>query len=372
MRIPRTPEQVDIDITNKCNLRCKYCYHFDSPGDVEEDLEFEEWQTFIREMGRCAVLNVTLCGGEPFCRKDLPSIIEEIVKNRMRFDILSNGTLITDEMAAFLADTHRCASIQVSIDGATAAAHDTVRGTGSLEKAIMGIETLQRHSIPALVRVTIHRHNLAELENVARLLLEDLGLPQFSTNSISQFGLCRKNNADLGLSVEEYGQAMEILLALEKKYEGRVTALAGPLDSAHHWREMLQAHTEGASKRGGGYLSSCGGVFKGLAVRADGVMTPCTQMPHIELGRINRDSLERLWQTHPELLRLRHRQKTPLTEMAFCRDCDFATLCSGGCPAVAHSLSGSDNAPSLDSCLRMFLESGGQMPKQQIGKAYVG
>ena len=47
-------------------------------------------------------MEVTLAGGEPFIREDLKEIIGGIVRNRMRFAILSNGTLITDEMAAFL------------------------------------------------------------------------------------------------------------------------------------------------------------------------------------------------------------------------------------------------------------------------------
>ena len=34
MRLMRTPKKIDIDITNRCNLRCRYCYHFESPGDA--------------------------------------------------------------------------------------------------------------------------------------------------------------------------------------------------------------------------------------------------------------------------------------------------------------------------------------------------
>ena len=61
----------------------------------------------------------------------------------MRFDILSNGTLITDEMAAFLASTGRCDGIQVSIDGSIPMTHDVFRGEGNFLKAIRGIEAPQ-------------------------------------------------------------------------------------------------------------------------------------------------------------------------------------------------------------------------------------
>ena len=37
MLLMRTPKKIDIDITNRCNLRCRYCYHFESAGDAGED-----------------------------------------------------------------------------------------------------------------------------------------------------------------------------------------------------------------------------------------------------------------------------------------------------------------------------------------------
>lgn len=117
MRVMRTPRSIDIEITNRCNLRCKYCAHFSSPGDVDNDLPKEEWFKFFEELNRCAVMDVTLSGGEPFHRQNITEIIESIIHNRMRYAILSNGTLITDEMAKFLAETKRCNSVQVSIDG---------------------------------------------------------------------------------------------------------------------------------------------------------------------------------------------------------------------------------------------------------------
>ncbi len=85
MRLMRTPNMIDIDITNRCNLRCRYCYHFESPGDAGRDLPAEEWCSFFEELNRCAVTEVTLAGGEPFIREDLREIVNGIVRNRMRF-----------------------------------------------------------------------------------------------------------------------------------------------------------------------------------------------------------------------------------------------------------------------------------------------
>ncbi len=51
MRIMKTPKSMDIDITDRCNLRCKYCSHFSSAGDVGKDLPTEEWLDLLRRVG---------------------------------------------------------------------------------------------------------------------------------------------------------------------------------------------------------------------------------------------------------------------------------------------------------------------------------
>jgi len=363
MKIMNTPRSLDLAITNQCNLRCKYCSHFSGAGDVGQDLSAEEWLKFFEELNRCAVLNVTLQGGEPFCREDLKQLVEGIVGNRMRFSILSNGTLITDDMAAFLASTGRCDGVQVSIDGSIPLTHDAFRGKGNFFKAIEGIKCLQRHSVSVSVRVTIHRKNVRDLVGVAKLLLEDIGLEDFSTNAASYMGLCRRNAAQVQLTVEERSIAMETLLNLSEKYNGRINAAAGPLAEGRTWLMMEQARREGKERMDGrGYLTACGGPMETIAVRADGVMVPCIQLSHIELGRINMDDLATVWQKHPQLKRLRERNDIPLSDFEFCHGCDYINYCTGNCPALAYIIFGDENHPSSDACLRRFLEAGGKLP----------
>ena len=365
----KTPRSVDLAITNRCNLRCTYCSHFTGAGDVGQDLPKDEWLQFFEELNRCAVMNVTLQGGEPFCRKDLQELIEGIVSNRMRFNILSNGTLITDEMAIFLASTGRCDSVQVSIDGSIPTTHDACRGEGNFMRAMQGIKSLQTYKIPVPVRVTIHKHNVRDLENVAKLLLEEVSLPSFSTNAASYMGLCRQNAERVQLTAEERTLAMETLLRLTKIYNGRISATAGPLAEGRDWLKMVKALREGQeSINGRGYLSGCNGPMNTLAVRADGVMVPCGQMSHIELGRINKDSLQMVWQEHPELKRLRERHKIPLNNFEFCEGCDYLPYCTGNCPALAYTILGIEDHPSPDACLKRFLEAGGRLPEAIRGQ----
>jgi SynChlorMet cassette radical SAM/SPASM protein ScmE len=363
MKVIRTPRSVDLDITNQCNLRCRYCYHFSGAGDVDQDLPKEEWFRFFEELNRCAVMTVTLAGGEPFLRKDLKDLIESIVANRMRFNILSNGTLITDDMAEFLFSTGRCNGVQVSIDGSKPEPHDAFRGNGNFDRAIEGIRCLKKHRVPVQVRVTIHRQNVSDLEAIAELLLEEIGLPDFSTNAASYMGLCRQNVDQVGLSVEDRTLAMETLLKLNQKYDDRISAQAGPLAEALMWTEMERARKNGAgSIPMGGSLTACGCVMDKIAVRADGTIVPCTMLSHMELGRINRDDLKEIWQNHPEMKKMRQRRNISLNDFEFCNGCRYIDYCTGNCPGLAYTLTGKVNHPSPDACLNRFLEEGGRLP----------
>src|SRR5208283_5796277 len=133
---------------------------------------------------------------------------------------------------------------------------------------------------------------------------------------------------------------------------------------ARQWRMMEKARREGMERLPDrGFLRACGGIMSKMAVRADGVMTPCTQMSHIELGMINRDDLIEVWQRHQELKRLRERVDIPLSKFEFCKGCDYIPYCTGNCPAFAYTSLKEENHPSPDACLKRFLEAGGRVPE---------
>jgi SynChlorMet cassette radical SAM/SPASM protein ScmE len=307
-------------------------------------------------------MSVTLAGGEPFLREDLSILLKGIVRNRMRFSFLSNGILIGDEIAACIASTGRCEYVQVSVDGSCPEIHDSCRGQGSFDGAIRGLRTLQRHQINATVRVTIHRNNVHDLENIAHFLLDELGLPAFGTNAAGYMGTCRVNANDLLLNIEERKEAMATLLRLTAKYPDRISASAGPLAEGRVWRRMEEARVQGQPAfYNGGRLTACGCPSNKISVRADGAIVPCNMLTHITLGQINRDSLTDIWQYNPVLNQLRSRHTIPLTQFEFCAGCPYIPYCTGNCPGLAYALTGQVDHPSPDACLRRFLEAGGSI-----------
>jgi len=352
-RLIPTPRTLDLEVTSRCNLACRYCYYQNNAGVEYRDLPTERWLAFIEELGAAQVMSVSIGGGEALLRPDIFTLIDAVVANRMRFELLSNGFPVTDEVARRLAATGRCDYVQISLDGSRPETHELMRGPGSFAPALAAIRTLEAAGVPTAVRVTVHAGNIDDLPAIARLLLDELGLPAFSTNSVSALGSAGKYDGQL-MSAGEYLRAMQALAELEQRYPGRIQASAGPLADWHNYRELYVARETGQPVAGRGRLVGCGCIFTRLAVRADGSYVPCVMLPQLVLGEIGVDPLREIWTGAPALNQLRDRVKTSLREFADCADCAYIESCTGNCAGGALSLLGDANRPSPDGCLRAF------------------
>ena len=351
----RTPRSLDLEITSRCNAACRYCYYLNNDGVTYADLPTQRWLDLFRELAEGAVMRVCLQGGEPLLREDFFELVDAIVENRMRFSVLTNGSLLTPVVAGRLRETGRCDEVQVSLDGSVAAVHESLRGPGTFAPALAAIRALQAADVPVTVRVTVHPGNVDDLANVARLLLDDLGLPAFSTNAASALGSAGKYGAEVLMTPLERLRAMRTLVELEGRYPGRIQANAGPLADWQMFHAMEQARRDNAPIPGRGALVGCGCVFEKLAVRADGRYVPCVMLPTLTLGEIGRDSLVKVWQQTTELQALRSRRDIRLDSLDECRDCPWVASCTGSCPGMAQALTGAVDRPCPQSCLRRFV-----------------
>lgn len=351
------PQSVDISLTGRCNLRCRYCFYNDEMVALS-DLPTDRWLTFFEELGELAVQRVTLSGGEVFTRPDLFVLLDAIIKNRMRYSLLTNGTLITEEtISAFATGKRRLRldSIQVSIDGSCAEVHNKSRPPDSFDRALHGLRLLQEAGFPVTVRVTVNHHNVHDLEQIAALLLDDLSLPGFSTNEAEEMGTARCYGENIVLSEEERRLACATLTALSSRYENRISAAAGPLALARHFADIETRLARGETEMSGrGTLSSCGGVFSKMAVLHDGTMVPCNLLPTLTMGVIGTTPLQKAWLHHPSINVVRQRRQIPLKSLAGCKDCDFNGFCAGGCPASVLTKFAQLNAADPAFCYRLY------------------
>ncbi|MFH1378463.1 MAG: radical SAM protein [Planctomycetota bacterium] len=162
----KSPRSVTIAITGKCNLACKHCFYADEMRKYD-DLPTDRWLAFIKECGDAAVMYITLTGGEPFMRPDIFEIIDAIVKNRMRFSILTNGTLVTKDIAKRIADTGRVRRVQVSVDG-DEASHEWMRGKGTYKKALDAVRFLSDAGVFVGVAMSIPKYKTTDVYSAVK------------------------------------------------------------------------------------------------------------------------------------------------------------------------------------------------------------
>jgi len=357
--LPLRPQSVDISLTGRCNLQCRYCFYNDEMVRLS-DLPTADWLAFFQELGDLAVQRVNLSGGEIFTRSDIFKLIDAVIDNRMRYSILTNGTLITEKTIAAFAlgkRRRRLDSIQISIDGSCAEVHNKSRPPNSFGRAIHGLRLLLKADFPVTVRVTINHHNVDDLENIADLLLSDLGLSGFSTNEVEQMGSARCSGQSVLLTTNEREKAGRTLNMLNRRYVNRISATAGPLSISRHFADIEKQLAAGKTKMEGcGTLSSCGGSFSKLAILHDGTIVPCHLLPTLTMGRIGVTPLQAAWQHHPSINVLRQRSHVLLSSLPSCTNCAFTGFCTGGCPAVTLASSGRLHTIDPASCYRQYLQ----------------
>lgn len=351
-----TPRSVEIAITGRCNLACQYCFYADEM-QARRDLPVQIWLDFFARLGLLGVMDVTLTGGEVFTRQDIFQLIDGLIENRMRYKLLTNGTLITSKtIKQFETGKRRIRldSIQVSIDGSSAIVHDQSR-PNSFDRSIRGLRLLKQAGFPVTVRVTVNRHNVANLEEITVLLLEDIGVANFSTNEAFPCGAANREDAQIVLTPSLREQAMLALDDLAARYPGRINALAGPQVFARELHRIDQLQSQGCHEIAGrGRLSACNGVFSKIAVMHDGMVTPCLMLSSIQLGNIQKDDFGALWTGHPVLQSLRQRQAISLNSLDTCNDCRLIGFCTGGCPAGALVYYGQLNVRNPYDCIRVL------------------
>ena len=353
----KAPTQVVIALTGRCNLSCAYCFYADEMTALS-DLPTEVWLEFFRELRDAGVMRVTLSGGEVFARRDFWQLLDGVVASKLRFSILTNGTLITSRLAQRLATYRRRLDyIQVSVDGSSPASHDAIRGKGSFARMMRGVNALRGEKLPWTARVTVNKLNVADLEGTLALLHDTLGLKSFGVNEAFPRGAGQCNHSTLEMTPAERRHSFAVMQAFDKAHPGVARGTqAGPLLIAEHLARVERARAtgtfDGAYKTG--TLAGCWIMFDKLSVLHDGTFVPCHQLPHIALGKVGTDRVLEVWSESSALAELRRRHTIPLETVPGCQGCEYQPYCTGGCPGIAYALTGEVNAVNLYDCYRAY------------------
>jgi radical SAM protein with 4Fe4S-binding SPASM domain len=158
-----------LHLTNRCNLQCTYCYRESSPHlpVLHDSRRFREMLEYIKPYTG-PNMTITFSGGEPLMHPGFREIAEASVRLGYSNALLTNGTLISEDLADFIRDHFQFAKI--SLDGPTEEAHAKTRGKGNFSRVLKGIERLASHGIRVKVQVTLTQSTLGYLGEIKKVV----------------------------------------------------------------------------------------------------------------------------------------------------------------------------------------------------------
>jgi len=143
MIAPNGLRELWLQVNNNCNLSCTHCLVSSGPGGIP-GLPPEQLAALVDRAAVLGVERIYITGGEPFLRRDFFDLAARITQTHgMELIVLTNATVFAGRIREGLETLDReRVRFQVSIDGATPATNDPIRGEGTFTKALDGARLL--------------------------------------------------------------------------------------------------------------------------------------------------------------------------------------------------------------------------------------
>lgn len=308
----------EFELTLKCNLRCTHCYISAGVCD-DNEITLNEINNVLDDLEKLHKKDmrgkrIVLTGGEPFIRKDILEIIEEITKRGFQILINSNGLIISDEKIEKLKKYNNM-QICISLDGLKES-HEKIRGKKTFERTVNKIRKLQVAGINTSINMLCHKKNFHELEALFELT-QDMKLHGINPVPVVLMGRAKEFGITPVPEKDFYRGIFEILKKNPKYSElmrrtSFVNLVAGLAVN-------VKSHYCGTGSRGTFFISYDGGVY------------PCPNMrfANFSLGNIRKKSFFEIVKNNPIIKKLGKLSVDNMNET--CKNCDLRYFCGGFC-----------------------------------------
>lgn len=347
---------MELLLTERCDLRCKYC--FAEASGKKEDMPLEIARKAIDKLLELPTEKfiLKLGGGEPFLRfrtiTKLIDYLDRCVRNRKKatrilLESTTNATLLDDEIVEFI-KSHGM-RLCVSLDGPKEI-HDQMRpfpgGQGSYEKMVKGIEKLKDHGARFRVITVVGRHNVHQARRILDHFIS-LGITLVRFNPMVKTGTGRPNWERNGIAPKEYFSFMKDVL----QYISESRSFTE--DNLESMIRNLMVRTRGFNCM----RSLCGAGYTHITVDPRGDLHPCALLRgstrHICQGNIR--SIESLWTSYANDPVVKEMPRRVVSNIPGCRECTWRHFCEGGCTLSAFAEYGNLYCPtSLCEYYRMM------------------
>ncbi len=322
------------EMTRACNLACVHCRAGACSEPDPEQLSLEEGRSLIDGIAKVGKPIFIMTGGEPLLRPDFFDLAAYANAAGLKAVLATNGVLVTREVAREIASVG-IPRVSISLDGPTAADHDTFRKVpGAFESSLTGVANLREAGVSVQINTTLTRRNRMKLAQIMDLA-ERIGAEAFHVFLLVPTGRARD------MAGEEMGPAEYEETLLQFYRMARSSRLETKATCAPQYYRILrqQAKAEGVevSEQTFGLNARTRGCLGGISfvfVSHKGDLQPCGYFD-VQAGSTREAEFSDLWENAALFKDLR---KFSLLE-GKCGKCDFIRFC-GGCRARAFELTG--------------------------------
>ena len=200
-------------VTYRCNFRCRFCNYWALAADAGDEPPVSAYAEGARRLAGMGTLLISLAGGEPLLRTDIPEIVAAIGRYHFPF-LTTNGWLVTPALARELMQAGLWGA-SVSIDYADADRHDERRGmVGAAEQAWRAVEMFSAARVHAWQRVNVIAvlmdDNMDQIEPLLRMSAQ-----RGAYFMVQPYGRLKTGS---GAYVHNDGQVAPLLLELRRRY----------------------------------------------------------------------------------------------------------------------------------------------------------
>ena len=322
------------EVTRSCNLACVHCRASARNEPYAGELSTEECFELLDEISRLGRPVIILTGGEPLLRDDIFDIAEYGTSKGFRMVMAPNGTLVDARTAERLKKVG-ILRISLSLDGATAAAHDSFRQVeGAFDAVLSAARTACEVGLEFQINSTVTSKNIADIPAIMNLAIE-MGASAFHAFMLVPTGRAR-DLEDQMIGPDECEKFLRWLHGQVGTQPISIKATCAP----HFYRIARQARREVKTddgSRADGLDTTTRGCLAGVAfcfISHVGDVFPCGYL-ELNCGNVRGKSLGDIWAGAEPFVTLRdfknYRGK--------CGRCEFVALC-GGCRARAYTVTG--------------------------------
>ncbi len=171
----RRIDYLRISVTDKCNLRCRYCMPEEGVPvrEHEEFLSFEQITAVVRAAVRLGVTKVRLTGGEPLVKRGIVDLVGMLrgVEGLRHLAMTTNGTLLTRYAGALKAAG--LDSLNISLDTLDPQRYRRLTRGGEIRRVLAGIDAATAHRFPVKINtVVLDDTSEQEIEGLRRFCSE--------------------------------------------------------------------------------------------------------------------------------------------------------------------------------------------------------